>query len=95
MYTNSAGGVDGGQWGSICDDDWSIQDARVVCHQLGYLDAIAAPSTAHYGEGTGPIWLDNVQCLGTESDIFDCVHNGIGVHNCGHYEDASVECLGS
>lgn len=65
-----------------------------MCRQLGYLDAFAAPLFAHYGEGSGRIWLDNLQCLGTESDLFACVHNGIGVHNCDHDEDASVECLG-
>ena len=65
-----------------------------MCHQLGYPYAVAAPSHAHYGEGTGPIWLDDVQCVGNESDIFTCVHNGIGDHNCMHDEDASVECLG-
>ena len=83
-----------GVWGTICDDSWDIEDARVVCHQLGYPYAVAAPSHAHYGEGTGPIWLDDVQCVGNESDIFTCVHNGIGNHNCIHSRDASVECLG-
>ena len=80
-------------WGTICDDGWDIQDARVICRQLGYPDAVAAFSTYH-DEGTGPIWLDNVQCLGTELDFFTCVHNGIGVHDCDYSEDASVECLG-
>ena len=90
VYT-STGGL--GRWGTICDDSWDIQDARVVCHELGYPYALAALRGAHYGEGTGPIWLDNVQCLGNESGIFTCVHNGIGYHNCLHNEDASVECL--
>ena len=43
--------------------------------------------------GSGEIWLDELRCRGTESDIFDCPHNGIGVHNCGHNEDAGVQCL--
>ena len=64
-----------------------------MCHQLGYPYAVAAPSHARYGEGTGPIWLDNVHCVGNESDIFTCVHSDIGNHNCMHSEDASVECL--
>lgn len=66
----------------------------MVCHQLGYLDALAAPLLAHYGQGSGRIWLDNLHCLGTEPDLFTCVHNGIGEHDCDHGKDASVECLG-
>ena len=87
--------MDNAQWGTVCDDNWDIQDARVACRQLGYPDAVAAPLFAHYGQGTGPIWLDNVQCLGNESDIFACSHNGISYHNkCLHDEDAVVECSG-
>ena len=81
-------------WGTICDDNWDIQDARVVCHQLGYLDALAAPLSAYYGEGSERIWFDNMHCIGTEPDLFACMHNGIGEHDCDHSEDASVECLG-
>ena len=66
----------------------------MVCHELGYPYAVAALGDAHYGEGTGPIWLDNVQCLGNESGILSCMHNETGYHNCHHREDASAECLG-
>ena len=95
MYTNSTGGLNNAEWGTICDDSWDIQDARVICRQLGYPDAVAAPLFARYGQGTGPIWLDNVQCLGNESDVFLCAHNGISYHNCKHDEDASAECSGT
>ena len=81
-------------WGTICDDGWDFRDARVVCRQLGYRDAVAAPLFAHYGQGTGPIFLDGVHCTGTELDIFMCLHYGVGVHDCDHSEDASVDCLG-
>ena len=94
VYTNNTGGLDNGEWGTVCDDDWDIQDARVVCRQLGYPDAVAAPRNAHYGEGTGPVWLDDVDCLGAELDLFACAHNGLGNHNCEHDKDASVECSG-
>ena len=47
---------------------------------------------AAYGQGTGPIWLDNVECIGNEARLADCPANAIGSHNCIHFEDASVRC---
>ena len=94
VYTNSTGGFDNAEWGTICDDFWGILDARVVCRQLGFPDAVSAPRFARYGQGTGPIWLDDVSCLGTEPDLFACGHIGIGNHNCRHSEDSSAECSG-
>ena len=44
-----------GNWGSVCDYNWDILDARVVCHQLGYVDAIAATRYSHFGISSGII----------------------------------------
>ena len=79
-------------WGTVCDDYWDINDARVVCRQLGFRNALNAYRGAHYGQGTGPIVLDDVFCRGTETSLFSCRHRGVGNHNCRHHEDASVRC---
>ena len=81
-----------GTWGTVCDNDWDINDARVVCKQLGFRYALNAYGSAHYGQGTGPIFLNSVHCFGSESSLFLCGHDGVENHNCGHSEDASVTC---
>ena len=81
-----------GVWGTVCDDYWSVVDARVACRQLGYANATEAPRRARFGQGSGPIWMDNVQCSGNETALADCRFRGWGVHNCKHAEDAGAVC---
>ncbi|ERE87009.1 neurotrypsin [Cricetulus griseus] len=81
-----------GQWGTICDDGWTDKDAAVICRQLGYKGAARARAMAYFGEGKGPIHMDNVKCTGNEKSLADCVKQDIGRHNCRHSEDAGVIC---
>ena len=62
----------------------------VICY-FSYTVATAL-SYARFGQGEGPILLDDLRCTGEEESLLDCRHRGIGIHSCGHYEDASVIC---
>ena len=67
---------------------------QVVCRQLGYKRASQVFARATFGRGSGDIWLDNVQCIGSELSLDRCPNNGWGNHNCRHTEDAGVRCEG-
>ncbi len=47
---------------------------------------------AFFGQGSGQILLDNLMCVGSETRLVDCPHNGIGIENCLHFEDAGLRC---
>ncbi|XP_052211949.1 thrombospondin-1-like isoform X2 [Dreissena polymorpha] len=82
-----------GKWGTVCDDSFSTNEARVVCRMLGYLSSnpVVFEHTPA-GPSSMPILLDNVRCDGTELSLLDCSHNYIGDHDCHHNEDVGVSC---
>ncbi|XP_066305086.1 macrophage scavenger receptor types I and II-like [Branchiostoma lanceolatum] len=83
-----------GQWGTVCNDhfDQNLDGANVVCRQLGFARATEVKLTAVFGEGSDPIWLDDVICSGSETTIVNCNHLAWGEHNCSHHEDVGVVC---
>ena len=56
--------------------------------------AVALTSTTYFGQGSGGIFLDQVNCDGTESSLISCSSSGVGVHTCDHSRDAGVQCQG-
>ena len=81
-----------GEWGTICDDKWDLEDATVACRQLGYSRAESAKADAYYGKGSGTIWMDEVRCRGNEISLQQCPFSGWEINDCTHFEDAGVSC---
>ena len=77
----------------MCDDLWSTVDAQVACQQLGYAAGVTVYTSAHFGQGSGPILLDNLACSGSESRLVDCTYDN-NTADCSHSEDAGVRCRG-
>ena len=86
-----------GSWDSpkqVCKNAAVNNCASTALHNNNYIHCIGAQavSFAAYGQGTGPILLDDVACTGTETRLIECRASPITVHNCVHFEDASVRC---
>lgn len=62
----------------------------MLCKENGFPSAISAVGSSHFGRGSGPIHLDDVDCSGQETSIFNCRVNQQS--NCDHSEDAGVVC---
>ncbi|KAM4598339.1 scavenger receptor cysteine-rich domain-containing protein DMBT1-like [Polymixia lowei] len=84
-----------GQWGTVCDDEWDLNDAEVVCREMGCGSALSAKRRAYFGPGIREIWMNKLRCSGEEETFKRCPHSGFGRHDCGHHQDAGVVCSGA
>ncbi|XP_045102250.1 serine protease svh-1-like isoform X3 [Portunus trituberculatus] len=82
-----------GMWGSVCDDDFGLEEGHVLCRMMGWSRATHVYKNNTYGPGSGLIWLDDLRCLGYESSVEDCQHMPWGENNCEHTEDVGLRCV--
>lgn len=90
--TNASGRVEiyhNGTWGTVCDDFWGFNEARVICRQLGF--AGVQFYTVHHGLGSGPI-MRALECNGNEIQWKDCHSYDWNTTKCNHHEDSGVIC---
>ena len=84
-------------WGSVCNDRFGTNDATVVCRQLGFpvtgAEAFRDAST-RFNISTGPVFLDRVDCRGSESSVMGCSQTLPGLSQCTASEIAGVICIG-
>lgn len=85
-----------GEWGTICNMGWDLNDARVFCRQLGYVDVTATGLVSYYNysAGSGRIWQTNVNCTGQERRFGDCFFTEAwgNASSCNHSMDVAVQC---
>lgn len=81
-----------GTWVKVCDREWDLQDATVVCRELGYGSAYDAVYRArdYFGQGFTPIVFSEVACNGNEKSLLECLYKDPA--DCGHIENAGVRC---
>uniref|UniRef100_A0A8C3VE93 SRCR domain-containing protein n=1 Tax=Catharus ustulatus TaxID=91951 RepID=A0A8C3VE93_CATUS len=82
----------GGSWSSVCQEGWDLQDAAVVCRELGCGRALEAPSSARFGGGTGPLWPYMAECSGSEESLWECGRSE--ERECGRGVGAGAVCSG-
>ena len=85
-----------GEWGTICDDGWGNNEANVACKQMGFVGASSSDWTPRNDGSTNQtIWLDDVICTGSEPQLINCNHRGLGVEDCQHTGDVGIRCYHS
>lgn len=84
----------GDVWHTVCDQDWTLSKAQVVCENLQCGSAYEAPGGAHFGQGTGVVVEASQSCFNSTTTLQKCSRDGFKSSSCGHDHDAGVLCAG-
>ncbi|XP_064385141.1 soluble scavenger receptor cysteine-rich domain-containing protein SSC5D-like [Halichondria panicea] len=85
-----------GEWGTLCDVDWDMNDAHVMCRELGFQGALSVSPRGTYSPGVGRIWPYRYNCTGEEDRLSDCavtVLDECSLTDCSHSYDVGVICV--
>ncbi|XP_019466328.2 LOW QUALITY PROTEIN: scavenger receptor cysteine-rich type 1 protein M130-like, partial [Meleagris gallopavo] len=83
-----------GRWGTVADNAWDMDDAEVVCQQLGCGSAAGAYLASRFRSVDGPIMMAFIDCHGDEAALWGCNIWGWGPYNGPHDYDTAVVCQG-
>ncbi|CAG2230933.1 DMBT1 [Mytilus edulis] len=82
-----------GQWGTMCNDGFTVNDARVICRMIGFeTKNVTITPSSYFGTSTLKIMMDDIRCTGQETHIAACNFSGWGQHNCQHSKDVGISC---
>ncbi|XP_060607116.1 deleted in malignant brain tumors 1 protein-like [Ruditapes philippinarum] len=87
-----------GEWGSVCESYFDQDDADVVCGMIRNTTIGLINATIHgnnyYGQSQGPVIITDLQCNGTEDEIFFCKSDKWkSGHYCNYYyQNVGVDC---
>lgn len=82
------------EWGTVDEEYFNTEAATLLCKELGCGEAIATPRNAHFGLGTGPVWMVVPDCSGTEDTLKDCLTGEWCTNVSKHDNDAGLVCSG-
>lgn len=83
-----------GVWGLVCGAGWDMSDAEVVCQSLGYGGASAySVNLTIVNQANNTVWLSGVRCIGNETSLSECAHDGWGENSCAENGAAGVTCF--
>jgi hypothetical protein len=98
MYSGRIEVLNNGVWGGICAGAITLNDAKVICRQIGgplfsvQLVPTQSIDPPGFGAMSGPMWIDILRCTGNEPNIASCPDVELIDHTCDPAEALGLIC---